>query len=768
MKNLIFTIIFLLYSYSSALASNEVIKFDGQNLTISDKTIRYDNFDNILLPNGLSLPFQTIYLPLAEFNQTAQISVNFVEKEIVTTFTDISLKDIPTTSDKNRYKDIVPSVSFDRLGYNQIEIVEKVTISNTDYLKCMIFPVTIDSTGIAVFHNSSEFQIGSTYISENQLLTKSEVSGFENNKNQLFNRSLSQTTQYVIITNQNLKDSFAKLASYKNETGISTEIKLIEDILAEYTGRDDAEKLREYLKVFYADGGQFVLFGGDETVLPIRYTYHNIAYGAIPLENQQVSDLYFGDLTGDWNADNDSVWGEKYTDSVDLTPELFVGRLPFNKVSEVTDYISKLIQYETNQKQIDLSYLEKSFFFSSDQMRDYGSVGQHGLIADALPNYFIVDTTNGVEQSAGNDLNPTNASSKALESVISEGFGIVNIIAHGSSMTFEVRTSNYNEWPKSYFTTDTSLTGSGIVSNFEANDKVSLYISLGCDNGAFDLDQPPYNHPNPNMVQTLLAQKNSGAVGFVANTRWGWVSSSHLLQKRFLEYLFANENQPAVLSLYQMRDDYYYYRDLVYGINYFGDPTMIVYTKKPEQIELSIQLQQTGMSVNTTTGNTGLENTIILLSENSTVVGEYSTDNNGNAVIDYQFDITSNYKFSAVKDGYTISQKEFIPSIATDIEDENNLSLPTSFSLGQNYPNPFNPSTRITLSLPKRIELTLQIFNVLGQNVKTLADGSYSAGTHTFEWDGKDKFGNHSATGIYFYRIETSEYNEVKKMLLLQ
>ena len=83
------------------------------------------------------------------------------------------------------------------------------------------------------------------------------------------------------------------------------------------------------------------------------------------------------------------------------------------------------------------------------------------------------------------------------------------------------------------------------------------------------------------MVQTLLAQENSGAVAFVANTRWGWVGSSHLLQRRFLEYLFANQGQPAVVSLYQMKDDYYYYRDLIYGINFFGDPTLVIHTKKP-------------------------------------------------------------------------------------------------------------------------------------------------------------------------------------------
>ncbi len=646
--------------------------------------------------------------------------------------------------------------------------MDKVTVDNVEYLKCMLFPVTLDVNGRAIFHNSTEFNFGDRIIDDNQLLTQSQINELQLNKKESFNRSLSVSVQYLIVTNQYLEESFAQLASYKNETGITTAIKLIGEILTQQTGRDDAEKLREYLKEFYAEGGQYVLLGGDETVLPIRYTYPNIATTEIDLENQQVCDLYFADLTGDWNFDNDAVWGEKYTDSVDLTPELFVGRLPFDEPIEVTQYIEKLIQYETNRNQVDLSYLEKSFFFCSDQMRDYGSLGQHGLIAEALPDYFIIDTINGIEQSRGDDPNPTNQSSKSLETVLSEGFGIVNIIAHGSSMTFEVRTSNYNEFPKSFFTTDTTMITNGIVSNLESNNRVSLYVSLGCDNGAFDKDQPPFNHLNPSIVETLLSQKNSGAVGFVANTRWGWVGSSHLLQKRFLEYLVTNVNQPAIVSLYQMKEDYYYYRDLIYGINYFGDPTMVVYTKKPEPLALDMQYNQNEILLSTVSNNKLLDNTTIFLSADGNLIAEYRTDENGQLTIDYQFELGTDYKISATKDGYTIDQKNYAPSIATDIDDETNLTLPTSYALEQNYPNPFNPNTQIQLALPQKTELILTLYNVLGQEVRIIASGIYSAGIHTFNWDGKDNSGNNSATGIYLYRLETLEFVEQKKMVLLR
>ncbi len=767
MKFYQYLVLILIISCSTIFSAEDTIQLDQQLLTINDQKVTYDNYDSLLLPNGLSLPYQTIYIPMTNFDKNSQLSVINITKELITQFDPIDYTEIPTSSDPNLYTDVISSVAFDKLGSKQIQVIDKVTIDGYEYLKAMHFPLTIDSLGNAYFHSTSTFQFGENNVTTSSLLTLSQITGIESSKKSYQNKSLSTSAEYLIITNQALKESFEKLVAYKNETGITTIIKLIEDILPTQTGRDDAEKLREYLKEFYADGGQYLLLGGDETILPIRYTYHNLAFDTISLENQQVCDLYFADLTGNWNADNDMVWGEKYSDSADLTPELFVGRLPFNQPFEVNQYIEKLIQYETNQKQVDLSYLEKTFFFCSDQMRDYGTNGQHGLISEAFPDYFFIDTTNGVEFSSGNALNPTNPSSQELEPILSEGFGIINILAHGSSMTFEVRTSDYNEWPKSYFTTDTNLIGSGIISNLEDNNKISLYISLGCDNGAFDKDQPPFNHLNPNMAQTLLAQKNSGAVGFVANTRWGWVSTSHLLQKRFIEYLFANENQPAVLSLYQMKDDFYYYRDLIYGINYFGDPTMVIYTKKPESIELDISYQQSNVLITATIENAPIENSTILLSENSSVVATYTTDANGQALINYQFDLGASYKISASKDGFTINQTAYAPSIATDIDDEN-ITLPTSFALEQNYPNPFNPSTTITFALPTKTQVKLQVFNMLGQEVKTLASGSYTAGIHQFEWDGKDNTGNTSATGIYLYRFETAEFVEVKKMILIK
>ncbi|MFQ5499240.1 MAG: T9SS type A sorting domain-containing protein, partial [Candidatus Zixiibacteriota bacterium] len=80
-----------------------------------------------------------------------------------------------------------------------------------------------------------------------------------------------------------------------------------------------------------------------------------------------------------------------------------------------------------------------------------------------------------------------------------------------------------------------------------------------------------------------------------------------------------------------------------------------------------------------------------------------------------------------------------------------------------NYPNPFNPTTEISFSLPSAGHVQLAVYNVAGQQVALLADDEYSAGTHTVTWDASDK-----ASGIYFYRLQTEQAVESRKMLLLK
>ncbi|MHB2150208.1 carbohydrate-binding module family 20 domain-containing protein [Calditrichota bacterium LG25] len=94
---------------------------------------------------------------------------------------------------------------------------------------------------------------------------------------------------------------------------------------------------------------------------------------------------------------------------------------------------------------------------------------------------------------------------------------------------------------------------------------------------------------------------------------------------------------------------------------------------------------------------------------------------------------------------------------------------PKEFTLNQNYPNPFNPTTTISFTLPEASRVTLSVYNVLGQKVRTLIDNQLaSAGTHAKQWDGRDEAGHKVASGIYFYKLEAGDFSSIKKMVLMK
>lgn len=94
--------------------------------------------------------------------------------------------------------------------------------------------------------------------------------------------------------------------------------------------------------------------------------------------------------------------------------------------------------------------------------------------------------------------------------------------------------------------------------------------------------------------------------------------------------------------------------------------------------------------------------------------------------------------------------------------------VPLAFELKQNYPNPFNSSTTIVFSLPNRMHTKVQIFNIMGQLVKTIADGELRGGLHQLIWDGRNEQETILSTGMYFIRIESENKADVKKMLLIK
>ncbi len=105
---------------------------------------------------------------------------------------------------------------------------------------------------------------------------------------------------------------------------------------------------------------------------------------------------------------------------------------------------------------------------------------------------------------------------------------------------------------------------------------------------------------------------------------------------------------------------------------------------------------------------------------------------------------------------------DFVGFVPTDVKKDVSV-LPAAYKLEQNYPNPFNPSTMISFSIPKESMVTLKIFNILGQEVKTLVKQNKLPGKYSVSFNA-----NNFSSGIYFYSLSAGNYYQVKKMLLLK
>ncbi|MBI2416998.1 MAG: T9SS type A sorting domain-containing protein [Ignavibacteriales bacterium] len=143
----------------------------------------------------------------------------------------------------------------------------------------------------------------------------------------------------------------------------------------------------------------------------------------------------------------------------------------------------------------------------------------------------------------------------------------------------------------------------------------------------------------------------------------------------------------------------------------------------------------------------------IRASGNSNTVKNYSFTDKNLKIATYQYrlkmiDVDGSFRLSKI--------------VAVD------LAAPKTFSVKQNYPNPFNPSTIIRYTIPKTSRVDVQIYNVLGAEIKSLYTGIQEPGLYSLVWDGKSNCGNTVASGIYLYRIAYNSTVITKKMLFVK
>jgi len=106
--------------------------------------------------------------------------------------------------------------------------------------------------------------------------------------------------------------------------------------------------------------------------------------------------------------------------------------------------------------------------------------------------------------------------------------------------------------------------------------------------------------------------------------------------------------------------------------------------------------------------------------------------------------------------------------LSTEVSSSSTEGTPAAFSLDQNYPNPFNPSTTIQFSLPRPGRVKLTIHNQLGHLVQTLIDEEKPAGSHSASWNGRNDKGQPVSSGVYLFKLQAGDSNQVRKLVLVR
>jgi hypothetical protein len=654
--------------------------------------------------------------------------------------------------------------------YNQLEI--NVILRNTDKLP---------KSAQKQINSSKDIQTYEKILS--QIVTNREdISNLANRNFRLASSGDSSDSSpspaYLVVTASDMEVAFTPLVNWKTKKGIKAGMVSIESILSNYTGRDDAEKLRNFLIEAYQKGTTWVLLGGDEHVVPIRYAYPTNTTTVPSMTDQQICDLYFSDVDGDWDVDNDGVWGEPQQDHPDLFPDLFVGRVPCGNAAEAQAFVEKLLSYEKNPGNGSPGYLTSALWLCSDQMRDWNlGEGQHAMVSPFVPSGFSQDTNTLIESPSGDASNPTGPDGGTCINRMNQGWGIIGVLAHGKASAFVAKSNLINGSPKSWVSTISSKAdGNGHLPDLGNDQKYGIMYSIACSQSAIDVDEYPYLGDDPCVGEYYPLASQKGGVAFLGYSRWGWVSVSYMLFEKFLEYL-TNGNPEHHIGIAEAlsRCEYPSYRDLNYGHNLFGDPEMNVWTDLPlifqvtHPEEVTLGPQTIGIAV--MSSGMGVADAFVCFSLNDRIMYQGETDQEGFLSAVINLDDVGEMSVVVTKAGYLPYEGTITVSLAADVNEDDNSAGIESFGLSQNYPNPFNPVTSIHYSVSnksKASHTSLKIYNILGQKVRTLVDGPQGAGSFEVIWNGKDDKGNDLSSGIYFYTLVAGDYRNTRKMTFLK
>lgn len=411
--------------------------------------------------------------------------------------------------------------------------------------------------------------------------------------------SASSPIDYVVITSSALKESFNPLITWKRTKGVKAQVITLEDINSHYEGNTTLLKIKTCIKDLYTNNGlKYVLLGGDDTVVPVQKCYGHVNDET---DTSIPTDLFYACFSGNfnWDADGDGICGET-TDNVDLTPSVFVTRVPVRTSSHVSAFVNKTLKYEKAPTE---NGWNNNILMAGTKLWNNGDAEAKGEILFSnyiSPNWNggrkrFYDTATDFSGGAAYDLTAAN-----FQNQLSQGYPFVDLITHGSQTTWSMETGG------SY----SSSKGSSLN-----NGKPMIITTMACLTNAFDSSKKGGTQ-DPCLSESLIRNASNGVIAYLGCSRYGWgyrnntsIGTSLQYEAQFYKALLSSTitdknfgvivaTAKAALAGQSTSDGSK--RWVQYGLNPIGDPEMPVFINTPQTFtNVSVVTNATGFTMNT-------------------------------------------------------------------------------------------------------------------------------------------------------------------------
>lgn len=577
----------------------------------------------------------------------------------------------------------------------------------------------------------------------------------------------SGPAEFIIITSTTLAPYFQPLSDWKNQKGIRTRIVSLDTIYANYTGNDNAEKIRNFIKDMNATyGTMYFLLGGQcdfenaQEVVPRRDAYiMSSNAGYYNDEDTIITDLYFADLDGNWDADGDGTYGET-SDNVDMYPDVFVGRAPVLSSSDVQNFVNKVLAFEQSSAQ-DASFIKSSYHPQGNLWDTNHGTSMPDTMVQFDPadwtHVFIREDIEGI-------------SSQSVNDEFDNGHQLVHFVGHG------------NEYGIYYNYGDNTMINNSDADNLSNGfSRLSIVTSIACFSGAMDQVSG-----GDCFAEHLVNATGGGAVASIFNSRYGWGYSSpegalgpsgeqskyffraiHQYGLYILGDVWANMQSSMVPEA--QSDNYF--RWCLYERNLFGDPTLEIWTDVPIDLVMTVDVDSVLQGQDTVINITVVDAkskapvsgaTVSLLQKFSQdsyyIFLVDTTDASGNVSFSVSVNESNDIIVTSTKHNYIYAQDTIYVSPTTSVnEDENKLLF--RFDLKANVVKRY---VTIMYEAPQNTKVKVGVFGIDGRLVRSTTQRILrNSGTYRVDLSGLSK-------GVYFINISSKGYRKIEKVLKIR